>query len=458
MNKLDTSPQCQAAMPYYYDHLCGRQEQIPQDISVHIASCPDCQNEVQWLKQTDTGSEEFSIQKLQAISHATQMQLHCALIDRPVRCSTIKSFLPILAIPDMAVKISTPVTVHIQACAECAQDLEILKELDLSDKQRYGLSQIFSQKQSESSGDSQAVTDTFFRGTTDTNTAIRGIMDRPDSGVVTCFQAKDASVSQPEKLFTVEITKDDSFLSANPPADHTHISETRGATTTSTRSRWVLKPLAAAAAVIIATILLFQSPSVKATDIGQIYEALKNVKNIVITQYEANNPDPIQTIWISRSLDIKLLEAGSAFTLYDINSKTQKNRINPASDVQQTNLNHAMTQSIAKSMEVPWGLLPFKNTSELPAGAVWEVQPEGIVMDSGKTEIYDLFWIAKIVGNNSSIYHQWRCHIDVTTKHPLKVEWWQKTQQDQEYELITFTEITYPTEGQIQEVIDKTGL
>ena len=458
MKKPDQSPQCQEAMPYYYDYLCGQQEQIPEAVSVHIAGCEVCQNEVQWLKQTDEKSEEFSLQKLQAISHAAQMQLHCALIDQPVRCSTIRSFLPILAIPEMAVRITTPVTAHIQACDECARDLETLKQLDLSSEQLSVLSEIFTQKQTEDSDDAQKVTAAFFQGTTALQTPIRRIMDRPDSGVVTCFRAQDASDAQSEKSFTVEVTQDDASPSTNPPADNTQIPKAQ-VTPAPGRPRWVLKPLAAAAAaIIIIGILLFQSPSVKATDIGQIYEALKNVQNVIMTQYEVDNPNPIQTTWICRSLGIMLLETNGSFALFDIKNNTRKTKADLTSGVQQTDLDHDMAQTIAGTMDAPWGLLPFKNTSDLPDGAVWEkVQPEGVDVSLEQIEVYDLFWTEEVIGNDANIDYQWRCHLDSTTKHPIKVEWWTQEPQQLEYELVATIEIAYPTEDQIQEFINQTG-
>lgn len=457
MNRYDTNPQCQSAEPCYYDYLQDRRDHIPEAVSVHISDCPDCQNEIQRLKQILSKSEGSSPQNMRAVSHAAQMQLHCALIDQPVWCSTIKAFLPILAIPEMAVRISTPVTEHIKACDECARDLETLKQLDLSDEQRYGLSQIFSQKKSESSGDTQAVTDAFFRGPTTTNTAIRRIMDRHDSGVVTCFWAKDAPVLQGDQAFTVEVTKDDDCPSTNLSADNKQIPKAQ-VTPAPARSRWFLKPLVAAAAVIVIAVLLFQSPSVKATDIGQIYEALKNIKNVIMTHYEVDNPDPIQTTWISRTLGIKLLETNGAFTLFDTKNNLQKTKADLASDVQQTDLDRGMAQTIAGTMYAPWGLLPFKNTSDLPPGAVWKkVQPEAGDVSLEQTEIYDLFWTEKSVGSNTDIHYQWRCHIDATTKHPSKIEWWKKTQQSQEYESTTSIGITYPTEDQMLQIIEKAG-
>lgn len=445
MKRSDTNPQCQAAKPYYYDYLCQQQEQIPEANSAHITGCPECLNEVQWLKQTDSDAEAFSLQKLQAVSHIAQMQLHCALIDQPVRCSTVKSFLPILAIPEMAVRISTPVTEHIKACAECARDLETLKRLDLSPEQLSCLGRIFVENKTERSDNSEKVT-TLLPQSTKSLTEISRIIHRPDSGIVTRFRPNGDSVSLSETPFTVEVKKE--------PAKRQYPRQAQGAVT---RPGWLFKVVSAAAAVLLVTVLLFQNTPVKATDIGQIYEALKNVQNVVLTHFEIDNPDPIQTTYISRSLGIKLMKTSDAVTLYDMNHQTQKNRTGPTLEMQQTDLDRTAAQSVAKTMEVPWGLLPFKNASELPDGAVWKKSPlEGLGLNPEQTEVYDLFWTETSADGNA-IDYRWRCHLDASTKHPLKVEWWRKTPSNPDYERITFTEIAYPAEDQILHIINQAG-
>jgi len=450
MNRDDIHTQCQEAIPYYYDYLRGRREQIPETTAVHIAGCPNCQDEIHWLKTTDSkSSTNRTPQNLRAISHAAQMQLHCALIDQPVRCSTIKSFLPVLAIPEMQVRISTPVTEHIKACSQCSHDLDTLKNLNLSLEQLYCLSQIITQKQSDNAENSASVTDAFFQDGTDSMKAIRQIIDRPDSGIVTCCRKSHQSKTASNSPFTVEV---ENKSLGNQRASHVRITSTK-----STHFRRLLRPVAAAAAIVLVTILLFQNVDVKATDIGQIYEALKTVKNLKMKRVEVETRDPVQTLWISRSLGFKLLKNNGNMTLLDVHNNIQKDKEGSSSKAMETSLDQTTVQCIAKTMDPPWGLLPFNRTSELPDGAVWKkVQTEDNDMSNESIEMYDLFWTEESMAG-MVISYQWRCLLNAQIKRPLKVEWWRKTQQDQDYELMSFTEIIYLTEEQIRQAVIQAG-
>lgn len=443
MNNQHIQSQCQKAEPYYCDYLRDNTECVPRSVFTHICTCTDCQSEIQWLKGAFTKSEERSLPNVQATLHADQMRLHCALIDLPVRCSTIKSFIPILAIPGMAVRISTPVTEHIRVCSQCAQDLKMLKQLDLSPEQLSCLSRHYTKADG-----SEELNTVFARTEMKPPTELRRIINRPDSGIVTYFRTEEDTFDEP---FTVEIKKESTVT----PAFHQQSRPVRAA---AKAPRWLFGPVAAAAAVLVIAVLLFQNVSVKATDIGQIYEALKNVQNIVMTHYEADNPNPIQTIWICRSLGMKILETNGSFTLYDINNKIQKSRTGQSPEIQRTDLDRGAVESIAKSMEVPWGLLPFKNTSSLPDGATWEKDPSPTPeAGSGEREVYTLFWSEKVTGNDAGIDYQWRCILDSVTKHPLLVEWWTREPGMPEYEKVAVFEITYPPKDRILQVIDQAG-
>jgi hypothetical protein len=439
MKNSDIKPHCQAAKPYYYDYLCGQRDHIPQASSAHIADCPDCQNEVGWLTQADFKAEEFSLQNLHAISHAAQMQLHGELVNQPVRCSTIKSFLPLLAIPEMAVRISTPVTEHIKACEACRKEIETLKQLDLLPEQLSCLSRVIVQHQTNPSEDSRDLMDLFPQSPAKVLIEIKKVINRPDSGIVTYCRSQKGSSGPSEKLFTVEVKQQ-----LPPSARQTRMG--------ASQSRGFFKPAAAAAAILVIALLLFENSAVKATDINQIYEALKNVQQVMMTHHGVDDPKPVQIIWISRSLGIKLYKSDDTFTLYDLHKKKQKIKT-PLAETQENGLNRDVAGSIAKTMDVPWGLLPFRRSSEMPQGAVWEkIRLEG----SQETEVYDLFW-AETLAAGKIINYRWRCHLDPDTKHPLKVEWSEKTADGEDYALTTFTDIHYPSEDQIQQVLDQAG-
>ena len=109
-------------------------------------------------------------------------------------------------------------------------------------------------------------------------------------------------------------------------------------------------------------------------------------------------------------------------------------------------------------MEAPYGLLPFKNVSELPYGAVWKkVQPQETGLDAGTTETYNLSWTQASTAGNIKDY-QWQFHIDAVTKRPLKVEIRQKDSETGIFELTTTFKISYPSQTQIQEILAEVRL
>lgn len=444
MSNSETFLLCQAAKPYYYDYLCGQLSQIPQDIYTHIAACPACQNEVQWLKEADDETDEC----LQAIAHTAQMQLHCALLNQPVRCSTIKSFLPTLLIPDMDVRVSTPVTEHIKACPDCTHDLEVLRQLKLSPEQLASLTIAFTQQPAEQSEEcSQNIMARILLSQAE----LRAILNRPDSGIVTCFRPKDHSDSKDTPAFTVEVTHEPPI--STPAAVVTAQPIRRQKPAASNRPGWLFKSLAAAAAILVITVLLFHNTTVVATDIGQIYNALKEVQQVKIIQYDADSTQPLQTVWISHSRGIKMVKTKDELTWYDLSGKIRKIKPAANAEIQQIPLDDIAIKAIQSTMDIPWGLLPFTKTSDLPKGAIWtKIASE----ESDPVEIYNLDWTDKSL-TNDTIEYQWRCYADAKTKRPIKVEWRTKTVQTPEFELTNYSEITYPTADQVQQAIDEAG-
>lgn len=454
MNNQHIQSSCREAEPYYYDYLQNHKEGLSETVIAHIDACPNCQSEIQWLKEAFAKSEESPLQDTQATLQTTQMHLHCALIDQPVRCSAVRPFLPILAMPEMEVRISTPVTEHIKACPECRQDLETLKQLDLTPEQLSTLSRIFTQSQSETSDKEKGTTAALPETLMSAQSEINSIINRPDSGIVTYFRANEDTAASSENVFTLEIKQDVTAA----PAFHQQARQAKALGTAFSRSRRLLKPIAAAAVIAIIILFSFRGSPVNATDIGQIYEALKNVQNVILTHYDVDNPEPVQQVSISRSRGIKLLKTGSDFVLLDV-----KNRIKKSTDsderLQQARLDRDTVRSITKTMNIPYGLLPFNSNADLPEGAVWKkVDPNGDVFNPDQTEIYDLFWTEKTSDPDVDVHYRWRCHLNPVTKHPFRLELWKQGPYEPEYTLITITEVTYPTENQMEEMINETGL
>jgi len=134
---------CRDAEPYYYDYLCGLAADIPQPVADHIRRCADCGTQIRQL--------EAAIAESEAQDHRAQgdgdvlgaLSLHFAHIGEDITCATAKSFLPLLLVPSLKIRIPTPVTVHVDHCHECAEDLEALGELELRPEQLARVSRLY---------------------------------------------------------------------------------------------------------------------------------------------------------------------------------------------------------------------------------------------------------------------------------------------------------------------------
>ena len=135
---------CQQAEPFYYDLLPGNvSPDVPHEVSDHVKHCRHCKAQMHQLKH-----QLQSIDKPDAGPASTTdllavcLGLHFAHVGQPVSCAVVKPFLPSLAMPDLKIKIPTPITVHIDNCPACAQDLQTIGQLNLADKQLRRLTEL----------------------------------------------------------------------------------------------------------------------------------------------------------------------------------------------------------------------------------------------------------------------------------------------------------------------------
>ena len=140
---------CKEAELYHYDFLLGESRAaIPQSIIDHIKWCEHCQQQLNQLKNVLSQSESnIELEQHQAHSAVTAiLKLHFAYIDKPVTCKVVRPFLPALLDPAMEIRIPTPITVHLDKCQQCSEDLETIRKLNLNTKQLHWLSQLFAEK------------------------------------------------------------------------------------------------------------------------------------------------------------------------------------------------------------------------------------------------------------------------------------------------------------------------
>lgn len=143
---------CEQARPYYYDYLCGElRGHIPAEMLSHIDECHFCQAEVNRLEIVLAEAEERAAESTRQTNSAsiTNLRLHFAYIGASVTCNMVRPFLPSLVDPALEVGVPTPITVHLDKCEQCANDLEAIRQLNFTHKQLCRLGQLFAEKPSE---------------------------------------------------------------------------------------------------------------------------------------------------------------------------------------------------------------------------------------------------------------------------------------------------------------------
>jgi hypothetical protein len=559
----DGKSKCEQARAYYYDYLYGlNQGTTPEEIVAHINQCAFCQTEVDRLNAELGGETEKDASQTidrKTFLVAANLKLHFAYTGVAVSCKTARPFLPSLADPAFEVGVPTPITVHLDKCPQCSDDLEKIRRLKLAHKQLCRLGQLFAEEfavdvefctkaqnviysvgdcvfedisvdtlrhfclcpdcrellykyreskaekvswsaeQSQIPCDAVSATDVFdyvvpygfdpdkdesamFRPSLTKHLAncpkclgkmqelhdtVYGILHRAESDVVICFKpdqaARDSTISDPDNPYEDWPIQVEVFDKSSE--DGMELVTTKTALKSKQkrlglRIRPLIKPVAAAAAILIVALLLFRAPVAKAVDLDQIYDVLERIKNVYITTYVPEKPEPAQQIWISTELNVKMFKTGTQYVLWDLRDKIIKSRDSGTDLIKTDQLSNNASVEVERTMGAPWDLLPFNKMSAVRAvseDVTWELVPyESIKITILGTEVYELMWTEKGLGG-STIQKKWRGYLDAETTLPKRIERWEKFPEEEVYELLTVTEVAYPTTDEVQAAIRDAG-
>jgi hypothetical protein len=560
MIAADPNSMCEQAKSYYYQYLSrDTKNRIPIQMLGHIDRCSSCQADIRRLEGILSEGEEHdsgSASQANAIA-TTYLRLHFSYIGALVSCNTLKLFLPSLAIPALEVSVPTPITVHLDKCQKCTSDLEVIRQLKLSDRQLTRLGQLFAEerrantkvcaeaknaiesigamafentsaemlkhlcacpecrqllyknrksrietlpqnsKQSPTVCDSISAADIFdyvvpygidpdrgqpvIRSSTShlincpkcldkmqkLHETVYGILESRESGIVTCFRlgesARSSTGGSSEDLYEdwpIEVQVFDK--SVKTKAIQAPDSSVAGSLATSLKPklkqklssikiRPFIKPAAAAAAVILAAFLLFNAPTARAVNLGQIYKALGRITNVYIAAFDIEKTEPTQEMWVSQALNTIILKNKKECVFYDIKNKSQNIKDLNTGSITTAKVDNRALAKIQEMTKAPWGLLPSDDIFKLYPDATWEWVPD-IESPIHDAKVYELIWI-----DENFAGRKWCGHIDIKTGLPQKIEWWLKLAEEGDYTLITKTIVSYPTTAEMKAVIKEAG-
>ncbi len=147
---------CASARQYYYDLLDkGAEGDVPEIVLRHVDSCRRCQADISRLRALLAGTGNAA-QSQKDLVIRELLSLHFAWIDKSVTCKTVKPFLPSLADPMLQISIPTPVTVHLDNCRACSEELSTFRNLGFTHTQLCRLGQFIAEKPADGCSQAQA--------------------------------------------------------------------------------------------------------------------------------------------------------------------------------------------------------------------------------------------------------------------------------------------------------------
>jgi hypothetical protein len=448
---------CEKAKLYYYDCLCEEKRgPIPLSTIKHIEQCSHCQNQINQLKDVISQKECINSEQGQDSSAVTTMlELHFAYIGKYVTCETVRPFLPGMLDPDIEIRIPTPITVHLDNCPKCAEDLKEIQKLNLNSTKLYQLSQFFVKGHSPDTSECS-----------ETAASVTAIAERPDSEVVTIYHVDESAqarqAGEADNLYAgfpirVEVIKQK--VDVEQPAPTFSFTAALKEKVAAMNLMPFLKIGIAAAVILIVFVLYPRTPSAKAVSLKQIYKAIGTVKNVYISRFEAGSNEPIQEEWISQTKNIYMTKTPSAKVSLLWDMKNNQRKILPFdTDVIETNqLLENDLLAIKKIMSGSLGLMPFNDIAEFPPGSQLNRVEDEIPGVAEGTEIYDLEWSATT--SSSSILKKSRYFIDPKTNLPQRIEISRKSTNDDndEYQMTSTIEIEYLRDSEILKAIKDAG-
>ena len=556
MISVNPNSNCTEARLYYYDFLSEESKgNIPQSTLGHIAECRHCQDEINRLEALLAQADKDIEQSRRSSAIIDILKLHFACIGKSITCCNVKPFLPSLAIPALQINIPTPITAHLDNCRACSDDLLILGNLGLTEKQLYRLGQLLADKPTEEPVSCSqartaipAVASMAFQETTaeilkhlcicpdcrkllyqhretictellhnkmpqkgfpceavsatdiydycfpygidpandqyakfrealtshlrncptclakmqQLHTTVCNIADRPDSGVVTRYElesmAKKPEFSDINDLYAdwpikVQVL-DKSKPAPQVPNEPVPFPQRLKQKVSALNLKQFVKPIAAAAIILIGILILFSVPAAKAVDLSQIYKALEKVKNVCISRFVPDKAEPIQQKWVSRTLNVSVQKSKKQAVLFDLQNRIRKIKNLSTDSIQESPISGDFLIKVEKYITGSFGLVPFSDITVAPKGAQWNhVGDEDVEVPIPGTEVYDLTWAKKVPNTE---FWKWRVFVDTTTHLPKRTEWHKKTPIENEYALWSIEVVAYPTDNEIKTVIQST--
>ena len=219
----------------------------------------------------------------------------------------------------------------------------------------------------------------------------------------------------------------------------------------------IFVPTAIAAMVLLAFALFMDIGAERAVNIEKIYVALNEVENIHISKFQAGRTSPVQQVWASQTLGVKLFKTGingqAQYTLWDTKNRVKMIKFLSSDSIRTEPITQQMLAELEKSAATA-GMIAFSDGNDIPPDEQWSrVDDKAVSAAVPGTQAYDLTWTAKSTAPQAIMYRKWRVFTEDHTGLPRRIEWYSKTVPEYEYGFERFVVIAYPSEDEIQDII-----
>jgi hypothetical protein len=217
-----------------------------------------------------------------------------------------------------------------------------------------------------------------------------------------------------------------------------------------------LKPVAVAAVLILVFAVFLGTRDKKPVSFDGIYKAVCKVDNICITTFVPGTNEPVQTEWVSQTLNVNMSKISEQFVLWDIPRKTMMIKFLSSNAVKTQAISDELLDRVEKEAAQAYNLIPFSNIKKV-SGAQWSyVEDPTVPTNMLGTNIFELTWTQKNTSTGVIEFRKWRVFMGADTGLPEKIEQYVKLEAETEYTLEISKVITYPSADQIQSFIHRT--
>ena len=145
MKASDGRNPCRDAEVFYYDLMSHTDADIPEPVRDHVQRCSFCKQRIQHLHEILCRTQEdMDLRGSPTDSEIIEaLSRHLMWLGQEVGCRHVRPFLPSLVLLSSKIRVPTPITVHIQQCQSCGDDLAALGELNLTPDQLGRLGRLY---------------------------------------------------------------------------------------------------------------------------------------------------------------------------------------------------------------------------------------------------------------------------------------------------------------------------